>query len=182
MTIITSLLLMIISSSFCVPHYRPSSPFYPHHPVWVPRLALAKYLVEGKYHLRQNPYDGHEKLLAAYNVSENAIKIIRESVDVVEISCDGDGEITFSRSPGVDVARVPRKVSVRSKPGEVVDYKHPVTGEDSNFSWRLVSPVSLVTTVEGKLSGLVEVVTWTFSSYGAQVTQIVGGIHLDILL
>ena len=89
-------------------------------------------------------------------------------MDVVEVKVD-EGGLTFSQLPGVDVARVPEKVSVTSKPGEVVDYKNPLTGEDSNFSWMLVSPLSLVTKVEGKMSGLVEINTWNFSHFGVQV-------------
>merc|ERR1739838_6627 len=143
-------------------------------------LALAKPLVDGRYHLKPNPYDGLEKFLAAYNVSENAIDIIRQSVDVVEVKVDDEGGLTLSQLPGVDVARVPEKVSITSKPGMVVDYQNPLTGEDSNFSWVMMSPLSMVTKVEGKMSGLVEINTWTFSHFGVQrlMTLTKGGRYL----
>ena len=101
---------MFISNSLSVPHYSHFAPlqtlhYYPFRPIWYPRLALEKSLLEGRYRLKPHPHDGMDKVLAAYNVSENAIKIIRESVEVVEFSCDDKGKVTFSKLPGVDVAR-----------------------------------------------------------------------------
>merc|ERR1711892_1437850 len=81
MVIITCLLLSIIPISLSVPHYghyRPLIPFYPYHPIWFNKPSLVKPLVEGTYLLKQHPYDGLENVLAAYNISENAIKIIRD--------------------------------------------------------------------------------------------------------
>ena len=170
MILLISILSSCIGISISLPHYK-AFPLYHHRPIWIPQHpTLAKHLIEGAYNLKQNPYDGRRTVLAAYNVSENAIKIIRESVDVVEITCDGDGEITFSRLPGVEVARVPKKVSVRSRAWEVVDYVNPITGEEAQFSWHPTSPVSLVTTVRGKQSRFVEIRSWAFNTYGAQVS------------
>ena len=166
MVIITCLFLLVISSTLSIHHY---TSLYPFQPLWVYKPVLAGHLVQGEYHYVHHPYDGLDTVLAAYNISENAIKIIRESVDVLEISYGDVENLTFTRSPGVEVARLPKKVSVSSTAGAIVDFKHPFTEEDSMFSWSTVSPVSLVTKVEGKNSGLVELVTWTFNIFGAQV-------------
>ena len=166
MVIINCLLILVISTTLSITHY---TPLYPFQPIWVYRPVLAGHLVKGEYQYVHHPNDGLDTVLAAYNISENAIKIIRDSVDVLEISYEDVDDLSFTRSPGVEVARLPRKVCVSSTAGEIVDFKNPFTEEDSKFSWRIVSPVSLVTKVVGKTSGLVELVTWTFNIFGAQV-------------
>jgi len=118
--------------------------------------------------LKHQPYSGVENLLEVAGVSDNAISIIKESVQVIRFNISDNLELTLTQEPGVEIAKFPDPISVVARPGQKVEGQQPWTGEQASFSWSLTSPVSLQIAWLSSSSELAETSIWVFYPVGAQ--------------
>lgn len=169
---LVSFLLLLVTPSLS--HYfTPLSPLSslqlsPLPLAWHPWVTpyLNRHIVTGVYVLKHRPLDGLKRVLRGYGVSDNAVNIIVESVQVVNVTLTQSGVLHLVREPGVELAKFPDKVVVSARPGVAVETENPWTHEEAQFRWGVLSPSSVQISLTG--DKLVESSVWTFSPAGIQ--------------
>merc|ERR1711874_261450 len=128
-------------------------------------------MVTGRYILKHNKYDGLEAVLGAYDLEKEAVAAIRDAKILTEISIAENGDISVATSDAEseDPANV-----VTFAPTVATNITNPLNGEVVEFVGTVLTSTMLQTKSRGLDTNILEIKTWQFTPYGANVvTEIV---------